>query len=73
MQSTATILQVEGMTCHGCVRRIDHALRMIDGVMDVDVQLRAGRVRVCHDRRAAPLEVLVAALRESGYSPSVAK
>lgn len=73
MESGETLLQVEGMTCHGCVRHVDHALRIIDGVADVDVQLRAGRVRVRRDVRAAPLDVLIAALREAGYSASLAK
>lgn len=62
-----TTLNVTGMSCGSCVRHVDEALRELEGVTDVAVELRAGRVRVQHDAVAAPAESLITALAESGY------
>lgn len=61
-----TLLSVTGMTCMGCVRHVDHALRVLEGVSAVEVRLREGEVRVEHDARVAPTD-MVEALREAGY------
>lgn len=61
-----TMLAVSGMTCASCVRHVDHALREVDGVEDVEVRLSSGRVRVVHGADSS-LEELVEALREAGY------
>ncbi|MDP9034820.1 MAG: heavy-metal-associated domain-containing protein, partial [Myxococcota bacterium] len=41
------------MTCPSCVRHIEHAVRELDGVADVQVNLRQGEVRVRHDPSVA--------------------
>jgi copper chaperone len=66
-QQRETVLNVEGMTCPSCVRHVDHALRDLEGVTQVDVNLRQGEVRVRHDESEAPLSALVDALAEAGY------
>lgn len=43
-----TTLTVSGMTCKSCVGRVDRALRSLDGVRDVAVELRTGTVRIRH-------------------------
>ena len=65
-----TVLNVQGMTCASCVRHVNAALSEIDGVRQVSVQLREGRVVVQHDPSAAPVASLVDALREAGYESS---
>ena len=60
-----TILRIDGMTCHSCVRHVDAALRAVDGVRKVQVQLRDGLVVVEHD--GATTSVMIEALREAGY------
>lgn len=62
-----TILNVTGMTCGSCVRHVDHALKEVEGVTQVDVQLREGQVRVQHDPSLAPVSALIAAVLEAGY------
>lgn len=59
-------LEVEGMTCPSCVGRVNRALRALHGIVEVDVQLRRGRVVVKHDESAGP-EELVEALADAGY------
>lgn len=39
-------LEVEGMTCMGCVNSVKRLLSALDGVKEVDVDLTSGRVRV---------------------------
>lgn len=62
-----TILDVQGMTCGSCVRHVTMALKEIDGVDKVAVQLRDGTVVVQHDLVEAHVESLIDALREAGY------
>jgi copper chaperone len=69
-----TILDVTGMSCPSCVRHVNEALGHLPGVVKVDVRLDDGRVVVQHQPDKAPIDNLIAALREAGYesSPSAA-
>lgn len=68
-----TTLDVSGMSCPSCVRHVNTALRGLDGVDDVDVRLRDGKVLVRHDPRRATVNHLIVALREAGYESTVDK
>jgi copper chaperone CopZ len=61
-----TTLRITGMTCNGCVRHVDKALRGVPGVTAVDVDLAAGTATVAHEA-SAPLPALVAAVESAGY------
>lgn len=67
-----TILNVPGMSCQSCVRHIHAALGELDGVAEVDVRLRDGKVLVHHDQDRATVNHLISALREAGYESSLA-
>lgn len=72
MKSTnETLLNVEGMTCQSCIRHVDEALRGVEGVCSVDVQLREGKVQVEHGEETS-IPALIDALREAGYEASPA-
>ena len=62
-----TILDVPGMSCSSCIHHVDQALGELEGVGQVQVDLRAGQVRVTHDAVMAPTDALLAALAEAGY------
>ncbi|MBZ5711770.1 heavy-metal-associated domain-containing protein [Nannocystis pusilla] len=66
------ILAVPGMSCQSCVRHIHDALRELDGVDEVEVRLRDGKVLVRHHQDRATVDHLLAALREAGYEASLA-
>lgn len=70
MNTKETLFAVEGMTCGSCVRHVRAALGALEGVEQVDVQLKDGSVRVRHDAAAAPIEELIEALRSAGYGAS---
>lgn len=40
-------LRVDGMTCSLCARKVSHALKKIDGVDSVDVDVDNGLARAC--------------------------
>ena len=67
MSTKETILDVEGMTCSNCVRHVEGALRKIDGVGAVEVNLRDGKVRVEHDPEKAPVAQMIEAIVDAGY------
>ena len=62
-------LQVQGMSCGPCVKHITEALRPLEGVSDIAVDLQAGRVKVNGDSDS---HALLSALQEAGYPAQLA-
>lgn len=58
-------LSVSGMTCGSCVKHVTNALKPLDGVEDVVVDLATGKVKVT--RTTNKSDDLIAALIEDGY------
>lgn len=58
-------LSVSGMTCGSCVKHVTNALKPLDGVEDVVVDLAAGKVKIT--RTMDKSDDLIAALKEDGY------
>lgn len=54
------------MTCNGCVRHVEKALRAIPGVTAVEVDLAKGTAKVVHEE-SARVPALVAAVESAGY------
>jgi len=65
--SESTIeLGVIGMTCAACVRRVDKALRAVDGVRDANVNLVTHRATVTVDP-SVTVDALASAIEKAGY------
>ncbi len=63
-------LPVLGMTCAACVRRVEAAVRGLEGVARVDVNLPLSRVRIVlgtDNITSAPVRAAAAAIRDAGY------
>ena len=60
-------LDVSGMTCGSCVKYVTNALKPLDGVEDVFVDLSTGKVKVT--RTTDKADDLIAALQEDSYPP----
>lgn len=58
------LMQVEGMTCQGCVNAVTKAVQRLDPGATVDVDLDHGRVHI--STKAQSLEV-AQALNAAGY------
>lgn len=64
-------LEVQGMSCGSCVNHVTQALKPINGVDDVEVDLQSGHVRVSGSLDMAP-ERLVSVLAAAGYPAKLA-
>lgn len=65
-----TTLAIQGMTCNGCVKHVDKALRELPGVSAVEVNLAEQRAKIVHDAEQAPVPDLIAAVEHAGYTAS---
>jgi P-type Cu+ transporter len=60
-------LSITGMTCAACSARVQRALRRLDGVLAADVNLATERATIRYLPEVAPLDRLVASIRDAGY------
>jgi len=71
MSTKQTILEVDGMSCSSCVRHVESALRALEGIRGITVDLPKGKVVVEHDD-ASPLDAMLGALGDAGYDARAA-
>lgn len=64
------ILNVIGMTCGSCTSAVTKALKAIQGVEDVNVDLQQGQATVRFDEATASIEALAAAVKRAGFDVS---
>lgn len=62
-----TTLQVSGMTCGHCEKAVKSALLNVNGVAEVAVSLKTGKVDVEYDTSKATLAQLKEAVEDQGY------
>ncbi|HZD92311.1 MAG TPA: heavy metal translocating P-type ATPase [Pseudolabrys sp.] len=62
---------IEGMTCASCVRRVEHSLQKLPGVVDASVNLATEEARVRTDVAHFKADDMVAAVKKAGYEPVV--
>ena len=62
-----TTLQVSGMTCGHCEKAVKTALLSVEGVKDVAVSLKSGKVDVEFDSSKASMAQLKDAVEDQGY------
>ncbi len=61
------IVSVGGMTCAACVRRVEKALKEVEGVLEVNINLATARATIIHSERWAGVQALARAITEQGY------
>ena len=62
-----TTVSVGGMTCAACVRRVETALKSLDGVADVAVNLATARATITHEKKWAGIESVERIVSDQGY------
>jgi P-type Cu+ transporter len=73
VSETETIrFPVAGMTCASCVNRITRAIRRLDGVTKVHVDLRRETVTVVREPASVSDAALAAAVTGAGYEADLA-
>ncbi|HEV2219401.1 MAG TPA: heavy-metal-associated domain-containing protein [Casimicrobiaceae bacterium] len=60
-------LDVQGMTCQGCVASVTRVLKAVPGVTDAAVTLQPGAATVTFDPARTDVTALGAAIRDAGY------
>ncbi len=61
---------IEGMTCDNCVKHITRALKRVNGVKNVEVDLDGGNVTVTFDTTKTDIPAIHDAVLASGYRPT---
>lgn len=64
-------LQVDGMTCIGCVANVKRALKAVPGVSSVKVNLEKNEAVVAYEKNKVKVEQLILAVEKAGYKASV--
>ncbi len=59
-------LQIDGMHCGSCIRRVSQALAAVEGAKVSEV--RVGAARLTSTAEPAPVELAIAALAKAGYT-----
>jgi Cu+-exporting ATPase len=62
---------IEGMTCTSCVSHITKAIRKIEGIETVKVDLGSDSATVRFDSAETSLVAIAEAIRKAGYEPRV--
>ena len=62
---------VTGMTCSSCSSHVDKAVRKLDGVKDVNVNLLSNNMIVEYDEQVVNDDKIIKAVVEAGYGASV--
>ncbi|MBU6504950.1 MAG: heavy-metal-associated domain-containing protein [Betaproteobacteria bacterium] len=64
---TTTTLNIQGMTCGGCVNSVKRALANLPGVGQTDVSLEKGQATIEYDPAQVSPEQLKHAVVDAGY------
>jgi copper chaperone len=68
------VLDVQGMTCSGCIYNIKSGLADIEGIDDVLVDLNSGKVEVFYDSsRVTDLDQVASAITTAGYPATLSR
>ena len=73
MATETRVINVEGMTCGGCVKSVDSAVSQLQGVQSVDVDLEGNKASVTYDASTVAVEAIVEAIEDAGFDASVAQ
>ena len=60
-------IDVQGMTCNGCVSSVSRVLKSVPGVGDAQVTLTPGRATVTYDPAKTSIAALCSAIADAGY------
>ncbi|WP_226659992.1 copper chaperone CopZ [Pseudalkalibacillus hwajinpoensis] len=62
-----TTLKIEGMTCDHCKAAVTNSLKELEGVSEVEVDVKAGTAKVAYDSSSVSISEMNEAVEEQGY------
>lgn len=66
-----TIVYIKGMSCASCALRVEEAIKSLDGVRDVSVNLALETARISYDDSRVKKGDIIAAVTNAGYRASM--
>jgi len=60
-------IDVQGMTCGGCVASVTRVVKALPGVANVEVSLDPGRATVTYDAARTDVKAIERAIEDAGY------
>jgi copper chaperone len=66
-----TTLNIQGMTCGGCVKSVTNALQRETGVEKVEVMLEQGKATIDYDPAQTSPQQLAEAVGDIGFEASI--
>lgn len=67
METVQALLEVPSISCGACARRIETALRRLDGLQTVTVTVQTRQVHLTYDRAALAQSTIETTLANIGY------
>ncbi|QLC49151.1 heavy-metal-associated domain-containing protein [Methanolobus zinderi] len=65
---TEDTIRIEGMACGHCQATVDKAIKSVNGVQDVNVDLENKQATVTYDPATASLDEIKSAVSNAGYT-----
>lgn len=62
-----TTLKIKGMTCDHCKAAVTNALTELEGVQDVEVNVKEGTAKVAYNASSVSISDMNDAVEEQGY------
>ena len=72
MTQQTRIINIEGMTCNGCVNSIHDVVSKLTGVQSIEVSLENKRATVSFDTDQISVERIAESIEEAGFDATVA-
>ncbi len=62
-----SVLDIKGMSCVACVKRVENACKDLDGVEKIEVNLLQNKANISFDENKISLDNIINSIKESGY------
>lgn len=64
-------INITGMNCEHCVKRIEDGLHEVEGIEKVKVKLKKGEAKVSFDESKLTSEAIVSKIKDIGFEASL--
>ena len=64
------VFGIEGMTCDNCVKTLTRALKLVNGVKDINIDRSAAQATITFDTTKTDMPAIHDAVLASGYKPT---
>lgn len=72
MTNETRIINIDGMTCNGCVKSVHNAVESLNGVQTVSVELENNLATVTFDSDTVSAQDIANQIEEAGFDATVA-